>query len=836
MGKRGQTRLSAQLVRGICAAPCRLMRRTHLRVFWIFLLSIALSSCITLNDPESAQEDFGSVVVTLEPGHTAGQTFISRRRQLNGVTLWLSTPKDEPAFDGELILQLFHQPGDQNPLYVVTIPLSASGHATPIEVRLPPQSDPPGQSYYLSVLPTAGRIQVLGSEEDAYPSGEAYWDKMSLPGDIAFRLSYDYNSQAVIDDSKRVIGKIWLLLPLAGVMLLPGWFLLSITSSPDSSEKDELPERIALTIGLSLALIPLLMLWTTQLRLPWSRTLVLFGAGAMLAVSLLKTLRTRLTFPHLNTYSLWMMVVFAGALAVRLIMVRDLVAPAWVDSVHHGLITRLIMERGGYPESYLPYLEAEGYAYHPGFHSLLATFLWLSKLDMRIGMLLLGQVLNACSVFAVYLFAKTLTGERLAGLVAALITAFFTPMPAYYASWGRFTQLGGILLLPVAFALIKSLPALQFHRNYPWNRFFLAAVACAGLFLMHYRVAVFFACLLVADFIIRALGDVYQKLITPSLLRLHEYIPFRSSEPLKVVTVAGASILLLLPWLDSMVSAQFGNNAWIQTPISEPFFSGFAWAFLTSAQGTTSLYLAGAGLLLSLWRKPSLGMMLSLWVGLLMFLANLDALGWMHSFINNLSVEISLFMPIAVLGGYAIAGGIDWLANRMPNNWRKVYFASLAIAAVGLCWYAARQLIPILNPITFLTRQADIPALDWIQENIPQDETILINPFPWGYGLFAGYDGGYWITPISGQRTIPPPVLYGFDIHTDRISHINQVTEEVIDLSADSESLHGLLSREKIGFIYIGARGGVLSPSSLVNSNLFTLLYNEGGTWVFQVK
>ena len=35
---------------------------------------------------------------------------------------------------------------------------------------------------------------------------------------------------------------------------------------------------------------------------------------------------------------------------------------------------------------------------------------------------------------------------RIGGLAAALIVGVFTPMPAYYTSWGRYTQLAALLI------------------------------------------------------------------------------------------------------------------------------------------------------------------------------------------------------------------------------------------------------------------------------------------------------------------------------------------------------------------------------------------------------
>ena len=93
--------------------------------------------------------------------------------------------------------------------------------------------------------------------------------------------------------------------------------------------------------------------------------------------------------PGINDYQLYfltmrllLVLIFLVSLVVRLIMVRDLATPAWVDSVHHALITRLILTNGAYPSTYLPYLDISPTVYHPGFHSIAASFVWLTNLDL----------------------------------------------------------------------------------------------------------------------------------------------------------------------------------------------------------------------------------------------------------------------------------------------------------------------------------------------------------------------------------------------------------------------------------------------------------------------
>jgi Family of unknown function (DUF6541) len=804
---------------------------------WLLILS--LTGCATLKDPEASQEQTRFVVGTLEGGHTLAQSFVSRRGRLNGIWLWLNVTqgKRAPSGDAKLIIQLYHTPGETTPLATVTRTLRSLPGTNPIQFDFPAQADPPGQIYYLTLLATAGRVDVFGINEDVYSPGTAYQDGATIQGDIAFRTSYDYNLSALLGDIGVSLGQIWLAFPLAVLLLLPGWLIYRGFSDRSLEQRTDGGERLAIALGLSMTSIPVLMLWTTLTGLPWSRLGVLFGAGLMVAIALWVLQSKRSWAWRPDWFELGLLVIFIGALAVRLIMVRDLAAPAWVDSVHHSLITRLILEQGGYPDNYLPYLDIASARYHPGFHSLLASFQWLSGAESLQAMLVFGQVLNALSVFAVYLLAKALTGDRLASLIAALIAGFFTPMPAYYASWGRYTQLAGLLIMPAAFVLVRDAASAWVKHSYTWKTFLPAVIACAGLFLVHYRVIAFMACLLLADFTVRLFEKTLEVLKTFRVSSwLHEITPNPIREVVAIVIVAVGSLFILLPWLPSTLASLIVPLARSWQGASVPFFAGFAWTFLTTAWGKYALYLAGLGMVWSLIKKPRLALTIVLWVVLLFILANSAAFGWFPSFINNTSVEIALFMPIATLGGFFASQIIGQVSKWVPVRITKLYATGLITTGFVVAYLAARQLLPILNPVTFLFRQADKPALAWIEEHVPRDETILINPFNWGYGLYAGNDGGFWIAPLTGIKTLPPPVLYGMDTNPQRIRSINQLSQQVIDNSQDAEALHSLLEQNGIRYIYIGARGGVLSARALKNNPLFALLYQGEGTWVFQVK
>jgi len=151
--------------------------------------------------------------------------------------------------------------------------------------------------------------------------------------------------------------------------------------------------------------------------------------------------------------------VFVELIAWRLYQAVELVLPPWVDSLHHVLIVRKIIETGGLPIDLSPYLPVPFY-YHFAFHSFTAEFSVLSQLSPDQAVLILGQMLNAAIGLSVYTLGRALFKDWRPAVLAGLLTAFFTQMPAYYLTWGRYTLLTGLVIMPLAMAVaIKVLPS-----------------------------------------------------------------------------------------------------------------------------------------------------------------------------------------------------------------------------------------------------------------------------------------------------------------------------------------------------------------------------------------
>jgi hypothetical protein len=223
-------------------------------------------------------------------------------------------------------------------------------------------------------------------------------------------------------------------------------------------------ERLLAAPALTVALLALLTLWASVLGVPLGppAALALLGvAVAAIGVSVwrarppgrlvpaLRSLPDALPLLPLCTY----LGLFALALGLRLWSTRDLLPTLGADTYHHTLIAWLLVEHGGLPASYAPYAPITTFAYHFGFHGLVAWLHWWTGAGVGELVGLAGHLVNAAVALGVAFFVLRVLGDRLVALLAAWLVALLCVFPAYFANWGRFTQAGGLLLLPVAAAL-----------------------------------------------------------------------------------------------------------------------------------------------------------------------------------------------------------------------------------------------------------------------------------------------------------------------------------------------------------------------------------------------
>lgn len=513
---------------------------------------------------------------------------------------------------------------------------------------------------------------------------------------------------------------------IAAAVIVPGAAALRLAGHPSRGI-----ERAALAVTASITLWPLALLWTTALGLRWSAG-AFATALAVLAIGLAvgpahRALRRRqratsspaAAVPEPpdgpavrraapSPESLAAIAILGLAVCLRVWQARQLVAPAWVDGLHHALVTRLIADAGAVPAGYRPYLAVDGFYYHFGFHALAAAVGWLADAPAPWAVLWTGQALSAAAALTTYAAARRLVRRPAAALAALAVPASLYWFPAYFVSWARYTQLAGLVALPGVWMLVADAvhgPATTAagdeaepdrkrplgRRPWHWARRFdpaarlplvaLAAACCAGLVVVHYRVSVFFGVGVAVAVAVALPGRA----------------PGARGRLARLALVAGLALALVAPWavrhLGPGVVALAGTSPdWARGSAETVDAIGLsarqAWLF---TQGTNGVWLrlAAAGWLLAAARGRRAGWAVVLGLACA---AALVAPGWIGMAASWMLPPFALAISLYVLVAWGVAWWLEAVADAAGGTaaapaWRLAALSGAELTVAG-AWAA----------------------------------------------------------------------------------------------------------------------------------------------------
>ncbi|MCB8990837.1 MAG: hypothetical protein H6664_08875 [Ardenticatenaceae bacterium] len=736
--------------------------------------------------------------------------------------------------NGQVTLRLWDGAGQE--VTAVTLPNSAIAHNQNHVIQFPARPHSAAMTYTLAFSGNAANVVSLDAYSlDTYGGGAltlAYGPlsqgtavaDANTPADLVFVTRY----QLTLPDALRYLGNVlWqdggLMLLALAFLLLPGVLLLLAWRSPWPHWDGAAWVGLALALGT--AVWPLLWMALTLLGGRW-RGWSLWAAlvGGWLTVLWLwwkrrnTGLHRELQRNKNRLSPLLLVFLLILALAVRLLVVRDVNVPLWVDASRHGLITAVMRDSGQTISDYGDYLPVSRFPYHYGFHTLSASLALLTgpfgKQQLPELLLIFGQLLNALVPLAVYAALWLLTRRREVGLLAAFLVAQPFFFPGYYVTWGRFTQLTAMLLMPLALALTW----LLVRGGWAWRRaWWLLALLLAGLFLIHFRVFSYF---------LPFVGLVW----LVGMGRNGRYLALS----------AGMGLLLISPRLWQLLSITDPARAINASSVTG--YNAFPTGYLKA--GWEQEYVALAGLCLALVfvagfgrrRWAMLPLTLTAWVAALFLLLAGEQLGLPQTWLVNVnSMYITLFLPLAiVLAVTAVHIGRWLLRQRWWLQMTGSLLAGVLLAAQLL--FGVRNQVGLLNPQTVLVQPPDLAGLVWVDEHVPETAVIAVNSWQWLGNTWAGYDGGAWLTPLTQRQTTTPPAdyIYNADL-AQQVRAFNEAAEQVENWADPTQA--EWLRQQGVTHIFVGARpGGMFDPATLARNPLLQVVYTQDGVFVFEIS
>ena len=652
---------------------------------------------------------------------------------------------------------------------------------------------------------------------------------------------------------------IWIGLSLGIVLILPGAAWQAWIYRPGHG----LAAQWAVITGVSLAFtaIAALATFVFKFRVVGWEIAAIYAALALIAVSGWFHARGGLppTDKVRTILSIGLTLGTAALLmAWRLYQARTLVLPAWVDSVHHVLITQVILEHGSLPGDLSPYLPVPFY-YHYGFHALAAVFEALSRLPAERAVLILGQVISAGISLSAYRLSLSIWHDPRRGLAAALLIGFLSQMPAYYLTWGRYPLLAGLLLLPLAMAQALDIVQDPIKEDKAWLvQGALMAILTAGVLLSHYLAGLLLAGFLIILGLYLAWQDLSRRRISVK----------------RWLALAGGTLVGLgasLPWLLRVFqysTMSLSLDVVLPQAIGGTGFStGYAdylWALAGPARNEWFLLIGGLGLVWGLARKKS--RLLALW-GALVALGSLP-LGYKLPPFRPDHFVIVVFLPAALFAGdilFSIGDGLAYLGvvlNRRlslhksrqavqdliqapdgdpsPRGIPKARWTGWvstgipSVILIGLCLWGLVETQDILNPATILVDRADSQALAWIPDHVPQDARFFINVTPWQFGIYRGVDGGWWILPLTGRWVLLPPVIYSWG-SKQYVQQINDWASQATTIKGCDVQFWKLVRDANLTYAYLHQGSGTLQPDGLKECTGVEPVYQKDGVTIYTI-
>jgi hypothetical protein len=325
----------------------------------------------------------------------------------------------------------------------------------------------------------------------------------------------------------------------------------------------------------------------------------------------------------------------------------------------------------------------------------------------------------------------------------------------------------------------------------------------AAVFLLHFRVAVFYLPLLGLAWLwelCKARAEAGQR-----------------SFVLGTAVLGGLALLLVLPAAWDAVHAFMVKQAGLSQVaastvqiVREGYFE-FPWEsvpILAAREWLLAVAVLCAGL--SVLRRNGLAVVTLLWTASLYLLANTYHLGLGFPNLTNLgAVLIMFYLPIGIVAGIATEEVLQSLGRQ-----RRQSFALAVAALILLAGFVAShvRVLDIESHRYFVTAE-DVQAMEWIVAHTDEHALFAVNTYFWFPHHPHGTDAGYWIPYFTG-RNITAAVMLLSLATPDYQASVVQLSQAAEGLTADSygSSLEELRSLG-VDYVYVGAKGDFTGPS-----------------------
>ena len=288
-------------------------------------------------DPEASQIHYPDIVGSLGNDNlsdTVSQSFKTNHHNLNSITVWLTG--DGLMVDPKPYLHftLYQNPDKTTVLYRASFQLPSADFQGPFRISFPKIITNPDQLLLFELGSSNGTINVNGIREDIYPRGTAFVHENPESADLTFSTTYIFDKKELILDLQALFLHLFLVFPIMLVLIIPGWFIIQALGIND---RLDFWGMTALSGGLSLAILPLILFWSGKIGIQWSVVTTLLFNGILLFLSLWLWSNNKIRKwdfkPNISKTDLLLTALVVFSAIIRFFMIRDYAGPLGTEAL-----------------------------------------------------------------------------------------------------------------------------------------------------------------------------------------------------------------------------------------------------------------------------------------------------------------------------------------------------------------------------------------------------------------------------------------------------------------------------------------------------------------------
>ena len=582
-----------------------------------------------------------------------------------------------------------------------------------------------GDTIAVTLSDPAGEVLVGGTEHDSYAAGSRLSHGTAVGGDLAFQVVYRRSIGSVVAEGLQVaLGSPLLLLSLG---LTVGAAGLLLSGALRHIRGLDLGALLSAALGGGLLFASMLGLAAAALHLHPTPAL---GLSAAITMGLLGSwLWSRPPAPSIKldygAVGLVVCLVFFGAL--RLAFASPLSLPPHINSLQHYLVISDLLTPERAPLAANTVGDLSLRYYHLGFHALAAWVLALAGSGTAPALLVLGQLLQAVAVGAVYFPVYAAVRDTKAALASVILAGIGWSMPGYAGNWAKYPAVLGLAGLATAVGLLLLAMRERGSRRIALSIAVSVSVLAAAL--IHTRMLILFATFMLSLAVARRLASEAP----------NRYARVRGLIPIAVGLLGVAALLL------------------VSTPTSLDQVRRSLATFTVGQGGLSTVVVLFLVPFALRWHRSGAVASLS-WMALLLACEFLPPnASYPLPLIDAPLARMAVFLPLCSLGGLGASGVNSMLRSGAPGK----PFARLlrAGAALGVLAYLARSLAAqsyAPAECCILARQDDLAIARLALARLPGDALVLVpsqasddpNAGP------SGVDGGGWLFALDHIRTV----------------------------------------------------------------------------------